>query len=116
MPEKKALKKPAPNKEKFSNSPIMDRSKGKTDQKKAPPALYRAPKPNPNVEPLQRSSRLGNMSQKWEDKRQKPEIRGQQPTGKIQEPGNKGYRSEDRGQKSNGRQQKGDEGKGMRRE
>jgi len=117
MPEKKASKKPAPNTEKFSSSPIMDRPKGKTDRKKAPPAVYKAPKPNPNVEPLQRDlSRRQDQSQKREDKRQKPEVRGQQPTGKMQEPGNKGYRPEDRMQKSNGRQQRGDEGKGMRHE
>ncbi|HUV77396.1 MAG TPA: YXWGXW repeat-containing protein [Desulfobacterales bacterium] len=117
MPEKKASKKPAPNKEKFSSSPIMDRPKGKTDQKKAPPALYRAPKPNPNVEPLQRDlSRPWDKSQKWEDKRQKPEVRGQQSMGKVQESGNKGGRPEDFRQKSDGRKQKGDEGKGMKRE
>ncbi len=109
MPAEKASKKPAPNKEKFSRSPIMDRSNQKADRKKAPPALFKAPKPNPNVEPLQREndlSRPWNKSQKSEDRGQKTEVRGQRSMDKAQESGNKGGRSEDRRQKSNDRQQR----------
>jgi hypothetical protein len=79
MPAQKALNKPAPNKETFSRSPIMDRSGQKADRKKAPPALYKGPKPNPNVEPLERKydlSRPWDRSQKSEDGEQKPEGRG----------------------------------------
>ena len=95
----------------------MDRSKEKPDRKKAPPAVYKAPKPNPNVEPLQRDlSRPQDKSQRWEDKRQKPEVRGPQSMGKVQESGNNRGRPEDRGQKSHGWQQRGDEGKGMKHE
>ena len=54
MEEEKASKKLKPNKEKFSRSPIMNRSNEQADRKKSPPAQYRTPKPNPNVEPLKR--------------------------------------------------------------
>jgi len=114
MPEEKASKKPGPNKEKFSRSPIMDRSNEKADRKKALPARYKAPKPNPDVEPLQRKddlSRSWNKSQKSEDRGQKSEVRGQRSMDNIQKSGNKGGRSEERMQKSNDRQQRGDVGR-----
>jgi len=77
MLEERASKKPESNKEKFSRSPIMYRSNEKADRKKGPPARYKAPKPNPDVEPLQRkydSSRSWNNSRKSEDRRQKSEV------------------------------------------
>jgi hypothetical protein len=80
----------------------MDRSNQKADRKKAPPALFKAPKPNPNVEPLQREN---DLSRPW-NKSQKSEDRGQRSVDKAQESGNKGGRSEDRRQKSNDRQQR----------
>jgi len=113
-PEEKASKKPAPNKEKFSRSPIMDKSNQKADRKKAPPAQYKAPKPNPDVEPLQRKddlSRSWNKFRKSEDRGQKSAIRGQRSMGKVQESRNKGGWSEDRMQKSNDRQQRGNAGR-----
>ncbi|MFH1082988.1 MAG: hypothetical protein V1751_06320 [Pseudomonadota bacterium] len=119
MPEEKASKKPETNKEKFSRSPIMDRSNGKADRKKAPPAQYKAPKPNPNVEPLQRkydSSRSWDKSQESEDREQKSEVRGERSMDKVQKPGNRGGRSEDHMQKSNDRQQRGDDGRQRRNE
>jgi hypothetical protein len=109
MPEEKASKKPGPNKEKFSRSPIMDRSNEKADRKKAPSARYKAPKPNPDVEPLKRKydlSRSWNKSQKSEDRGQKSGVRGQRSMDKVQDSRNKGGRSEDRMQKSNDRQQR----------
>ena len=112
--EEKASKKPAPNKEKFSRSPIMDKSNQKADRKKAPPAQYKVPKPNPDVEPLQRKddlSRSWNKSQKSEDRGQKSAIRDQRSMDKVQESRNKGGRSEDRMQKSNDRQQRGNAGR-----
>jgi len=112
MLEKKGSKKPGPNKDKFSRSPIMDRSNEKADLKKAPPARYKAPKPNPNVEPLQReydSSRSRDKSQKSEDRVKKSEVRGQRSMDNVQKSGNRGGLSEDRMQKSNNGQQRGDD-------
>jgi len=108
--EEKALKKPALNKEKFSRSPIMDRSNKKVDRKKAPPARYEAPKPNPDVEPLRRNddlSRSWNKSQKSENRGRKSAVSRQRSMDKVQESRNKERRSEDRIQKSNDRQQRG---------
>jgi hypothetical protein len=76
MLEEKASKISEPNKEKFSRSPIMYRSNKKVDRKKSPPEHYRAPKPNPNVEPLEREygrSRSWHRSRDWEGEEQKPE-------------------------------------------
>jgi hypothetical protein len=112
--EEKVSNKPGPNKEKFSRSPIMDRSNQKVDRKKAPPAQYKAPKPNPNVEPLQRKndlSRSWNKSQNSENREPKSEIRGQRSMNKDQKSGNRGGSSEDRMQKSNDRQQRGNDGR-----
>ncbi|MFZ0451823.1 MAG: YXWGXW repeat-containing protein, partial [Desulfatiglandaceae bacterium] len=106
--EGKASRKPARNKEKFSRSPIMDRSNTKAGRKKAPPARYKAPKPNPNVEPLQREpnlSRSRDKSRKSEDRRQKAVVRGHDSKDKVKKSGNRGGLSEDRMQKSNDRQQ-----------
>ena len=55
-PVKRVEKKPEPDKEKLSKSPIRDRSRIETGRKKAPPARVRPPKPNPNVEPLEKNS------------------------------------------------------------
>jgi hypothetical protein len=101
-----------PNRERFSRSPIMDRSNKKADRKKAPPAQYNAPKPNPDVEPLQRKddlSRSWNWSPNPEDRGRESEPRGQRD--KIQESKNKGGRWEDRMEKFNDRQQRGDAGR-----
>jgi hypothetical protein len=114
MLEEKAPKKPEPNKDKFSRSPIMDRSNEKAGLKKAPPARYKAPKPNPNVEPLQREydlSRSRDKSQKSEDRGQKSEVRGQRSMDNVQKSGNRGGLSEDRMQKSNNGQRRGDDGR-----
>jgi hypothetical protein len=73
--EEKASKISGPSKEKFSRSPIMDRSYKKKDRKKSPPR-YRVPKPNPDVEPLEREygfSRSRHRPRNWEDREQKPE-------------------------------------------
>ena len=112
MPEEKASKKPVPNKEKFSRSPIMDRANPKVDRKKAPPAQYKTPKTNLNVEPLQREkglSRSRDKSQKSEDKEQKSEVSGQRSMDKGQKSGDSGERLEDSRQKSDDRQQRGNE-------
>jgi len=113
-PDGKTSKKPAPNKETFSRSPIVDKSNQKAHGKKAPPAQYKPPKPNPDVEPLQRKddmSRSWNKSQKSENRGQKSAIRGQRSMDKVQGSGNKGGWSEDRMHKSNDRQQRGDSGR-----
>jgi len=49
-------KKPAPNKVRYPQSPIASKPVTPVDIKKAPPNLYKSPKPNPSVEPLQRRS------------------------------------------------------------
>jgi len=116
MPEEKASKKPGPNKEKFSRSPIMGRSNQKADRKNVPPALYKAPKPNPNVEPLERKydlSRPWDKSQKSKDREQKSEVRGMRSMDKVQKSGDRGEWLEDRMQKSNDRQQRRGGGRQM---
>jgi hypothetical protein len=97
MSEEKILKKTAPNKEKFYRSPIMDRSNEKPGRKNASPARYNVPKPNPNVEPLQRKY---DTSRLWE-KSQKQEESG------SQRPGNTEWQSRDRMHKSEDRKQRG---------
>jgi hypothetical protein len=100
---------PKPNKEKFSRSPIVDRPNKKTHLRKTPPALYRAPKPNPNVEPLQRNddlSRQWNRSHKSEDRVQRPGVRTKQSMDNIQESRNKRGWSEGRMQNSDVGQQR----------
>jgi hypothetical protein len=105
--EEKASKKPEPNVEKFSRSPIMDRSNEKPDRRKAPPARYITPKPNPNVEPLQRGhglSRSWDNSQKSEEGvRKSEEVRGQRSMDKDQKSWDRGGQSEDRRQRWNER-------------
>jgi hypothetical protein len=107
MPKKKTSRKPALNKEKFSRSPIMDRSNKKANRKKAPPVRYKAPKPNPDVEPLQRKD---NLSRSW-NKSQKSEGRAQKSEVRIRKFRNKGGRSESHMQKSDGRQQRWNAGR-----
>lgn len=90
-PVEKVSVKPVSNKEKFSKSPIIDKPNQKVDRKK-PPALFQTPKPNPNVEPLQR----GNGSPRsWK--------KSQESGDNVQKSGNSGQRSMDNGQQSEGR-------------
>jgi hypothetical protein len=68
--EEKASKRSAPNKEKFSRSPVVTRSNQKADRKN-PPALFQTLKQKLHVEPLQRkhgSSRQWSKSQKLEER------------------------------------------------
>ena len=114
VPEEKGSRKPEPNKEKFSRSPITDRSSERPVGKKAAPARYKAPEPNPNVEPLERGydlSRSRGRPQKAEDRGQQPEVGGQRSMDRVQKSGNRGGLSKDRIQKSNNRQQRGDQGR-----
>jgi hypothetical protein len=64
MLKERASKKPESNKAKFSRSPIIYRSTEKAGRKKAPPARYKPPKPNPDVEPLQRKYDLSRSLNK----------------------------------------------------
>jgi WXXGXW repeat (2 copies) len=114
MPEKKASIKPGLNKEKFSRSPIMDRSNQKADRKKAPPARYKAPKPNLDVEYMKRKNNLSrswNKSQKSEGRGRKSGVRRQRSTNKVQELRNKGGQSRNRIKKGNDRQHRGNAGR-----
>ena len=112
MPETKSSKRLEPNKEKFSRSPIMDRPNKKPARKKAPPARYETPKPNPNVEPLKRKddlSRSWDKSLRSDDRGQKSEVREKRSMSRDQTPRKRGERSEDRMQKLDERQQKGND-------
>jgi len=107
MPVEKASKAPGPNKEKFSRSPIMDRSSGKARRKKAPPALYRSPQPNPDIEPLQREddvSRFRDRSQRAESRARMPADREPGSRGRARESGGRSERLEERMQNFNDRQ------------
>jgi len=109
MPKKKTSRKPAPNKENFSRSPIMDRANEKANRKKAPPARYKSPRPKPDVEPLQRKddlSRPWNKSRKSEGSAQESKGRGRRSMDSVREYRNKEGRSESRMQKSDDRQQR----------
>jgi hypothetical protein len=111
MPVQKALEKPEPNKEKFSRSPIMDRSNKKAIREKAPPTQQKLPKPNPNVEPLMRQKdlpRSPDKSQKSGDREQRSEVRGVRPMDKVKKSGDRDEQLEDHMQKSNNKQQRGD--------
>jgi len=76
IPQERASKISGPSsREKFSRSPIRDRSNSIAHRRKGPPARYTAPKPNPNVEPLEREhdfSRSWNRSRNREDEERKP--------------------------------------------
>jgi hypothetical protein len=101
--------KPKPDIEIFSRSPIMDRPNKKAHQRKTPPAFYRAPKPNPDVEPLMRNnnpSRPWNRSQKSEDRVQRQGVRAKQSMDNIQESRNKRGWRQDHMQKFDTRQQR----------
>ncbi|MDP2644233.1 MAG: hypothetical protein Q8P24_04790, partial [Desulfobacterales bacterium] len=105
VPEEKASKKPEPNRETFSRSPVRDRTNRKTDRKTSPPAMYRAPKPNLDVEPLQRDlSRSSDPSPKGESRGDASKVRQQQSRDKTRKSGDNEGQSEDRRQKSDGRQ------------
>lgn len=109
MLEEKASKRQRPNKEKFYRSPIMDRSNKKATRKKALPALHKAPKTNPNVEPLQREyglSRSRYKSQKSKNRAQKSEVWEQRSMDNDQKSINRGRRSGVHMRKSNDRQQR----------
>jgi hypothetical protein len=111
MPAQKALKKPQPNKEKFSRSPIVDRSNEKAIRKKAAPARQKLPKPNPNVEPLMRKKDLSSArdkSQKSGDREQKSEVRGMRSMDTVKKSGHRDGQVEARTHKPNDRQQRGD--------
>jgi len=107
--EQRDSKEPVPGREKFSRSPIMDRNNQKSARKSAPPARYEAPKPNPNVEPLQRShegSRALGRPQNREDVGQKPELRGQRSMENVQRSENGGAMPERPMENSHNRQQR----------
>ncbi|UCH21000.1 MAG: YXWGXW repeat-containing protein [Deltaproteobacteria bacterium] len=125
MLAEKASKKPEPNKEKFSRSPVRDRANEKADRKKAPPARYKVPKPNPNINPLKRKYDLSpswGKSQKSEDRGQTSaafasrlqrakQVEGQISVDNVQNSGNRGGLLEDRMPKSNNRKHREDNGR-----
>jgi hypothetical protein len=111
IPPQKALKRPEPDREQFSRSPIMDRSKEKAIREKALPPRQKLPKPNPNVEPLMRqkgSSRSGDNPQRSKDSEQKSQFRGMRPMDKVQKSGDRDDQFEALMHKPNDRQQRGD--------
>jgi hypothetical protein len=109
MPAPRALKKPEPDKERLSRSPIMDRSHEKAIRKNAPPWWQWLPKPNSNIDPLMRQknlSRSWDKSQKSGDKEQKTKVRGMRSMDKVKKSEHGDRHLEDRMWKSNGRQQR----------
>jgi hypothetical protein len=111
MLEERGPRKPEPNRERFSRSPIWDRSNLKRGGRQGPPARYRAPEPNPNVEPLERNyglSRSRGRSPGAENREQKPQIWDQRALNNLQKSGERGGRSEEHN--SNNWQQRRDEG------
>jgi len=113
MPGDKASKRSDPNKEEFSRSPIMDRSNEKADRK-IPPALFQAPKPNPHVEPLQRRN---GLSRSWDrphmskDGEEESKINRQRSIDTIQKSGNRGGLLEYRMRESYTGQERGNDGR-----
>ncbi len=112
LPNERGLQKSEPNKEKFSRSPVMDRSNEKVERKKVPPTRYKAPKPNPNVEPLERkydSSRFQEKSRKSENIERKSDDRGEPSMDREQKKWNGDLRRKDRLEKLDHRRQGGDD-------
>jgi len=110
IPTQKALKKPDPSKERFSRSPIVDRSREKVIRKNAPPAQKNLPKPTPNVQALMRQkdlSRSWDKPQKSGERDQKPDIRGMREN-KVKKSGHREEQLEARMHKPNDRQRKVD--------
>jgi len=69
-----------PAKAKLPKSPITSKPLDQLDKKKVPPNRYKAPKPNPNVEPLQRKydfSGTRSKEQKSMDRGRKSDNKGQ---------------------------------------
>ena len=111
MPAEKPVGKIEPKRVKIERSPISSQKvrqagqTGKSDQvdrRKAPPSRYKAPKSEPNVEPLRRRSNVldqQNRSQKVQDRGQVLQNKGQQLQNKGQRLEKQGQVSEKRGQK-----------------
>ncbi len=113
VPEDKVSRRPRSDKEKFSKSPIMDRSDQRTRRRKAPPARYKAPKTNPDVEPLQRRNdllRSRDKPQKSKDTQRNSGVRRQRSTDEGRKSGNQGRQLQNRTQYENDRQQRQDDG------
>jgi len=113
LPDDKLQKKPGSNKEKFSKSPIIDKSDSKKNEKK-PPVQFQAPKPNPDVEPLQRghlSSRSQAGSQQSGNSEQKTEVGGRQSMEKVRESDDQRGLLKNRVQPFNNRQKKENNGR-----
>jgi len=90
----------------------MDRSNEKVERKKVPPTRYKAPKPNPNVEPLERkydSSRFQEKSRKSENIERKSDDRGEPSMDREQKKWNGDLRRKDRLEKLDHRRQGGDD-------
>ena len=114
IPTQNVSKEPGSNRERFSRSPIMDRSNGRAEQRTAPPARYETPKLNPNVEPLERrydESSSPGRSQNMEERGRQSGVSEQRSMDNFQRSGNRGGPSEERMQRPDNRQQRGDEGR-----
>ena len=87
-------------KERFSRSPILDRSDRKSGDRKAPPSRYREPKPNSRFEPSERikdSSRPRDRSRFENSDRNRQPITNTRDTGDITEiPSRSGRSFDDR--------------------
>ncbi len=81
-------KRTAPSKVRYPKSPIASKPATPVGIKKAPPNLYKTPKPNPSVEPLKR--RPTNYRQNSNVEKPIPANRGQSKTFNVKPPNSRG--------------------------
>lgn len=111
MLEPGASRGPGPNRERFSRSPIMDRSSQRVHRRNSPPALYRAPRTNPGVEPLERRhdrSPAWGGSQRRQERGRQSEVRRGHSRENFQRSGERRERAGDRGGSSKDRRKRPD--------
>jgi hypothetical protein len=87
-----------PAKVKTPRSPIKSKSRDQFEEKKALPNIYRAPKPDPNVEPLKRRHDYNRS-----DFREKDSDRGWNPDDRRKKTDDRGIKTDDRGQRTDDR-------------
>jgi len=87
----KPSQKVEPNREKFSRSPILDRSSRNSVEQKALPVRQKEPQPNLNIEPLERQKNTFNPIDKSQNKESRMNSdNGRQKTDFRKQGGNKG--------------------------
>ena len=87
-----------PAKVKTPRSPIKSKSRVQFEKKKAPPNRYKAPKPDPNVEPLKRRHDYNRSGF-----REKDSDRGWNPDDRRKKTDDRGIKTDDRGKRTDDR-------------